>query len=50
MSETGWSVIRKTRLEARASLWTGIGCFLLSAVIIFVFAMMVIEQLPGPGP
>ena len=39
-----------TREEARAALWTGIGCMVLSAVIVFVFGMMVIDALPGPGP
>ncbi len=39
-----------TSEEARAALWTGIGWLVLTAVIVFGFFMMVIEQLPGPGP
>jgi hypothetical protein len=36
--------------ESRGALWTGIGCFVLSAIIVFVFGLMVIAELPGPGP
>jgi hypothetical protein len=34
--------------EARGALWTGIGCMVLSAVIVFGFLMMVIHELPDP--
>ena len=38
------------RSEAPGALWTGIGCFILTAAIVFGFGLMIIEQLPGPGP
>ncbi len=38
-----------TRAEARGALWTGIGCLVLTAIIVFVFGLMVIDAMPGPG-
>jgi hypothetical protein len=45
---TGLRESRPAREEARGALWTGIGCMVLSAVIVFGFLMMVIQALPDP--
>ncbi len=36
--------------EPRAALWTGIVSFIAGFVIVLVFAWMVIDALPEPGP
>jgi hypothetical protein len=37
-----------TPAEARAALWSGIGCFMLAFAIVFGFGLMVIDALPDP--
>ncbi len=37
-------------LQARGALWKGIVSFIAGFVIVVVFALMVIDALPGPGP
>jgi hypothetical protein len=40
--------MRPSREEPRGALWTGIGCLLLAAAIVFGFGLMVIDALPPP--
>jgi hypothetical protein len=47
--ETGWDLIRKTRLEARRDPWSDLTCFILGFTIVFGLGWMVIEQLPDPS-
>jgi hypothetical protein len=46
VKETGWSLIRKTRLEARSSLLIGVLSFIVGFVIVIVLGWRMIEAMP----
>jgi hypothetical protein len=48
VSETGWRLIQKTRVEARGSLTIGVLSLIAALGTVLLFGWRVIDALPGP--